>query len=244
VAKIPAGVPLETALSLFGITGLTAYFGLLEIGAPKAGDAVLVSGAAGATGSIAAQIAKIRGAKVVGIAGGERKCRWLVDTLRLDGAIDYRAGNVGEAIARHFPKGVNVYFDNVGGAILEAALAHLAFHARVVLCGAISIYNDLEHATGPRNYVNLILRSARMEGFLVFQFAARIPEAIADLGRWAAEGRLHNEVDVVEGFERAPDALRRLFTGENLGKQLVKIADGRAGGRRRAAPVDAARRSR
>ena len=225
VTKIPPGVPFETALSLFGITGLTAYFGMLDLGDPKPGDAVLVSGAAGATGSIAAQIAKIRGAKVVGIAGGKRKCRWLADTLHLDDAIDYRTEDVGERIAHFFPRGCDVYFDNVGGDILDAALANLALRARVVLCGAISVYNDLEHVAGPRNYLNLIIKSARMEGFLVFNYAARIPEAIADLGRWAAEGKIHNEVDVVDGFEQTPDALRRLFTGENLGKQLVKIAE-------------------
>jgi hypothetical protein len=225
VAKIPPEVSLETASSLFGITGLTAYFGMLSIGDPKPGEAVLVSAAAGATGSIAAQLAKIRGARVVGIAGGEKKCRWLLETLRLDGAIDYRCEPVAQRIGEFFPKGVDVYFDNVGGDLLEAALARLARHARVVLCGAISLYNDLENTRGPRNYLNLILRSARMEGFLVFDFAPRIPQAVADLGRWASEGRIHNQVDVVHGFEKAPEALRRLFTGENLGKQLVKIAD-------------------
>jgi NADPH-dependent curcumin reductase len=224
VTKLPAGVPIETCLSLFGITGLTAYFGLLDIGKPEPGDNVLVSGAAGATGSIVAQIAKIKGANVVGIAGGPKKHEWLLRELHLDGAIDYRAGHVRERIAELFPKGCNVYFDNVGGEILDAALANIAHGARVVLCGAISIYGDLEHAPGIRNYINLVIRRSTMRGFLVFDYAARIPEAIEALGGWAREGKLRNEVDVVEGLENAPDALRRLFTGENLGKQLVRIA--------------------
>jgi NADPH-dependent curcumin reductase CurA len=148
-----------------------------------------------------------------------------METLGLDAAIDYRAENVRAQVGAHFPNGCDVYFDNVGGEILEAALANLAHGARIVLCGAISIYNDFDGATGPRNYINLIIRAATMRGFLVFDFAARIPEAIADLGRWAAEGKLKDEIDVAEGLENAPDALRRLFTGGNLGKQLVHVAD-------------------
>ncbi|MBI2962390.1 MAG: NADP-dependent oxidoreductase [Deltaproteobacteria bacterium] len=225
IFKLPSGTAAPTGLSLFGITGLSAYFGMLDIGAPQAGDGVLVSAAAGSTGSIAAQIAKIRGARVVGIAGGARKCQWLTEEIGLAAAIDYRSENVRGRIVELLPKGCDVYFDNVGGDILEAALGRLARHARVVLCGAISTYNDREAATGPRNYVNLILRSATMRGFLVFDYAARIPEAVADLGRWAAEGKLKDQIDVAEGFESAPDALRRLFTGENLGKQIVHVAD-------------------
>jgi NADPH-dependent curcumin reductase CurA len=224
-ARIPSGVDLPTALSLFGITGLTAYFGLLDVGAPRPGDTVVVSGAAGSTGSFAAQIAKVKGCRVVGIAGGETKCSWLTRDLALDAAIDYRAGRVAERLAELCPNGVDVYFDNVGGEILDAVLAHLAIGARVVLCGAISVYNDLEHAPGIRNYVNLIIRGGTMRGFLVLAYAGRFAEAVADLGAWAAAGRIKNRVDVVTGLENAPDALRRLFTGENLGKQLVKIAD-------------------
>jgi NADPH-dependent curcumin reductase CurA len=225
VTKLPEGVPVPTCMSLFGITGLTAYFGLLDIGNPQPGETVLVSGAAGSTGSIAAQIAKIKGARVIGIAGGARKCEWLVGKLGLDGAIDYRSEPVRERIAELCPDGCNVYFDNVGGEILDAALANLAMNARVVLCGAISMYNDFENAHGIRNYINLIIRRSTMRGFLVFDYAPRIPEAIRDLGHWASEGKLHDPIDVVEGFENTPDALRRLFTGENLGKQLVKVAD-------------------
>lgn len=223
VTKLPAGVPIPTCLSLFGLTGLTAYFGLLDIGNPKPGESVLVSGAAGATGSVVAQIAKIRGCRVIGIAGGPRKCEWLRTEIGLDGAIDYRSENVARRIGELLPGGCDVYFDNVGGEILDAALANLAPKARVVLCGAISRYNDLESAAGIRNYLNLILRNATMRGFLVFEYAARIPEALADLGRWAAEGKLRDTVDVVDGLENAPDAFRRLFTGENLGKQLVRV---------------------
>jgi NADPH-dependent curcumin reductase CurA len=223
--KVPHGVDLPTALSLFGITGLTAYFGLVDIGAPKAGETVVVSGAAGSTGSFAAQIAKIKGSRVIGIAGGAKKCAWLTKDLGLDAAIDYRNEKVAARIGELCPKGVDVYFDNVGGEILDAVLAHLAMGARIALCGAISGYNDFAHMPGIRNYVNLIVRSATMRGFLVFNYAARIPEAIADLAAWAAAGKIKNQVDVVTGLENAPDALRRLFTGENLGKQLVKVAD-------------------
>ncbi len=223
--KIPPGVDLPTALSLFGITGLTAYFGLLDIGAPKAGETVVVSGAAGSTGSLAAQIAKIKGARVIGIAGGAKKCEWLTKDLGLDAAIDYRGENVAARIRELCPHGVDVYFDNVGGEILDAVLARLAMAARIVLCGAISVYNDFAHMPGIRNYVSLILRSATMRGFLVFSYAARFPEAIAELGAWARAGKIKNQVDVMTGLENAPDALRRLFTGENLGKQLVKLAE-------------------
>jgi NADPH-dependent curcumin reductase len=223
--KTPAGVDLATALSLFGITGLTAYFGLLDVGAPKPGDTIVVSGAAGSTGSFAAQIGKIKGARVVGIAGGAKKCAWLTHELGLDAAIDYRSENVAQRIRELCPKGVDVYFDNVGGEILDAVLAKLARGARIVLCGAISGYNDFEHMSGPRNYINLIIYSASMRGFLVFDFVSRFGEAIADLGSWVKAGKIKDQLDVMEGLENAPEALRRLFTGENLGKQLVKIAD-------------------
>jgi NADPH-dependent curcumin reductase CurA len=223
--KVPAGVDLPTALSLLGITGLTAYFGLLDVGAPKPGDTVVVSGAAGSTGSFAAQIAKIKGTRVVGIAGGPEKCAWLTGELGLDAAIDYRRESVGRRIGELCPKGVDVYFDNVGGEILDAVLGHIARGARVVLCGAISGYNDFEHFPAIRNYVNLIVRSSSMRGFLLFDYAARFSEAIADLTSWAKAGKLQSRVDVVQGLENAPEGLRRLFTGANLGKQLVKIAD-------------------
>ena len=225
--RIPPGVDVPTALSLFGLTGLTAYFGLLDVGSPKAGETVVVSGAAGSTGSFAAQIARIKGARVIGIAGGAKKCAWLTDELGLDATIDYREKNVAARLAELCPKGVDVYFDNVGGEILDAVLGNLADGARIALCGAIAGYNDVAHMPGIRNYANLIIHRATMRGFLVFDFAARLPEAIAELAGWAAAGQLKDQVDVVTGLENAPDALRRLFTGENLGKQLVKIADPR-----------------
>ena len=224
--KVPMGVDLPTALSLFGITGLTAYFGLLDVGEPRAGETVLISGAGGSTGSFACQIAKIKGARVIGIAGGERKCGWLADELKLDGVIDYKKEkDVAAKIGELCPKGVDVYFDNVGGAILDAALAHLADRGRVVLCGAISAYNDFEGMPGIKNYINLIIRRGTMRGFLLFDYLDRTSEAIGALATWASEGKIKNRVDVVEGLENAPDALRRLFTGDNLGKQLVKVAD-------------------
>jgi hypothetical protein len=227
-ARLPAGVPIPTCMSVLGPTGLTAYFGMLDVGHPQPGENVLVSGAAGATGSIAAQLAVLRGARVVGIAGGARKCAWLTDELGLDAAIDYRSEPVPARLAALFPRGCDVYFDNVGGAILDAALARLADHARVVLCGAISAYNDLAHATPLRNVTALLARRARMEGFLVADYAERFAAAGGELARWVADGVLRDQVDVVDGLENAPDALGRLFRGENLGKQLVRVADAHA----------------
>jgi NADPH-dependent curcumin reductase CurA len=222
---IPAGVDFPTALSLFGITGLTAYFGLLDLAAPQAGDVVVVSAAAGSTGSFVAQIAKLKGCRVIGIAGGEKKCTFLTQDLSLDGAIDHRREDVPARLRELCPNGINVYFDNVGGEILDAALGHLAAGARIVVCGAISGYNDLAHMPPIRNYLNLVLAGATMRGFLVLTFAPRFGEAIAQLASWAAAGLVRTQVDIIEGLERAPEALRRLFTGENIGKQLVKIAD-------------------
>jgi NADPH-dependent curcumin reductase CurA len=222
--KLPPGVDYPTALSLFGVTGLTAYFGLLDVCSPKAGETVVVSGAAGSTGSFAAQIAKIKGCRVIGIAGGEKKCAWLTKDLGLDAAIDYRNGDVVSRIRELAPGGVDVYFDNVGGEILDAVLENLAMGARISLCGAISGYNDFTNMYALRHYTNLIVRASRMRGFLVTEFGSRFGEAIAELAGWAAAGKIKSEIDVVEGLENAPDALRRLFTGANLGKQLVKIA--------------------
>jgi len=224
-SKIPPGVPLTSALSLFGLTGLTAYFGLLEVGKLKEGETVVVSGAAGATGSVVGQIAKIKGCRVVGIAGGPEKCAWIKDDLGFDAAIDYRSEDVGKRLSELCPKGIDVYFDNVGGAILDAALARLAMRGRVVLCGAIGDYNATEPPAGPKNYLNLLIQRGRMEGFIVSDFGKRFGEAIGDLARWASEGKLKDRVDVLSGLENAPAALRRLFTGANRGKQLVKVAD-------------------
>ncbi len=225
--KLPRGTDPILALSLLGTTGLTAYFGTLAVGQAKAGDTFVVSGAAGATGSVSGMIAKIKGCRVVGIAGGREKCDWLLKEAGFDAAIDYKNENVGEALTKHCPKGIDVFFDNVGGEILDHALARLAQGARVVLCGAISQYNNLGERTpvGPKNYLNLIMHGARMEGFLVFHFLARYPEAIGEMSKWYAEGKLRNQIDLQHGLENAPKTIIRLFTGANVGKQLLKLAD-------------------
>lgn len=221
---VPDGIdPLDT-LSVYGSTGMTAYFGLLDIGRPQDGDTVLVSGAAGATGSIVGQIAKLAECRVVGIAGGPEKCRRLTEELGFDAAIDYRSEDVGARIGELCPDGVDIFFDNVGGDILEAALDHLALGARVVLCGAISTYNDVEPRPGPRNLMNLVVQRARMEGFLVLDYVDRFAEAALQLGIWVAEGRIRHRADVVEGLEHAPEALDRLFSGANTGKVVVKVS--------------------
>jgi NADPH-dependent curcumin reductase CurA len=219
VSKIPPDVPPTWPLGVLGLTGLTAYFGLLDVGKPKPGETVVVSGAAGATGSIAAQIAKIKGCRVIGIAGGPAKCRWL------DAAIDYKTEDVGARLSALCPKGIDVYFDNVGGAILDHCLARLARGARVVLCGGISIYNEKEPPPGPRNYMNLVIQRARMEGFIVIDYAPRFAGAVQELAGWVRGGRIRHQEDVQVGLENAPRTFLRLFRGENVGKQLLKIAD-------------------
>lgn len=224
--KLAPGTDPLIALSLLGITGLTAYFGTLAVGQPRAGETFVVSGAAGATGSVAGMIAKLKGCRVVGIAGGPEKCAWLTEEAGFDVAIDYKHENVGTALARACPNGIDVYFDNVGGEILDHALAHLANRARVVLCGAISQYNEEKgvFGGGPKNYFNLVFRAARMEGFLVFQFAQNYPDAFADLSKWYAEGKIKNKIDLAYGLENCPATLIRLFTGANWGKQLLQLA--------------------
>lgn len=223
--KVPSGVDAPTALSLFGVTGLTAYVGLLDVAQAKAGDTVVVSGAAGAVGSIVCQIAKIKGCRVVGIAGGSGKCDMLRNELNVDDAIDYKGEDVHTRLGETCPDGIDVFFDNVGGEILDAALAHLAVGARIALCGAVSGYSQSQGPAPIKNLFNLTLQRGTMRGFLVFDHLDRAMAAIGDLAGWAGEGKIKNQIDVVEGLENAPDALRRLFTGENIGKQLVKIAD-------------------
>jgi NADPH-dependent curcumin reductase CurA len=224
--KLPPGTDPLLALSLLGTTGLTAYFGTLAVGTAKAGETFVVSGAAGATGSVAGMIAKVKGCRVIGIAGGRDKCEWLTKEAGFDAAIDYKNEKVGEALTRHCPKGIDVYFDNVGGEILDDVLARISNGARVVLCGAISRYNETGMTgPGPKNYFSLILRGARMEGFLVFHFAKRYPEAIGDLSKWYSEGKVKNQIDLQNGLENAPKTIIRLFTGANFGKQLLKVAD-------------------
>lgn len=225
LSKVPEGVTPEMMMSVLGVTGLTAYFGLLDLGDPKAGETVLVSGAAGATGSVAGQIAKIKGCRVVGIAGGPEKCRWLKEEVGFDDVIDYKNEDVDQRIAETCPNRVDVFFDNVGGDILEAALNHLNMKARVVLCGGISSYNATEPVPGPTNIMNLVIMRARMEGFIVIDYMHQAGEAITELLGWIGSGQLKYQVDVQEGFENIPDTLQRLFTGKNLGKQLLKIAD-------------------
>lgn len=226
VSKIPEGIPPQFMLSVLGGTGLTAYFGMLDIGKPEKGDVVVVSGAAGATGSVAGQIAKIKGAaRVVGIAGGETKCKWLTDEAGFDAAIDYKSESVPERLRTECPDGINIFFDNVGGDILDAALLNMAQRGRIVLCGGISSYNTEELPPGPKNYMQLVIRRCRMEGFIVIDYAHKAAEAIQELSGWIQSGQLKHAEDVQEGFENTPKTFLRLFEGKNLGKQLIKIAD-------------------
>jgi NADPH-dependent curcumin reductase len=218
-----SAVALSTYVGALGMPGITAYFGLLDVGAPKEGETVVVSGAAGAVGSVVGQIAKIKGCRVVGIAGGPEKCKWIVEELGFDGAIDYKGEDVGEGLRNHCPEGVDVYFDNVGGEILDAALARLARGARVVICGAISQYNNLDAMRGPSNYMSLLVNRARMQGFVVIDYMSRAAEAAQQMAAWIAEGRLIAREDVVEGFESFPEALVKLFKGENIGKLVLEV---------------------
>jgi NADPH-dependent curcumin reductase CurA len=216
---------LPKYLGALGMPGMTAYFGLLDVGAPKEGETVVVSGAAGAVGSVVGQIAKIKGCRVVGIAGGSDKCNWIVDELGFDAAIDYKSEDVGEALRKHCTEGIDVYFDNVGGEILDAALARLARGARVVICGAISQYNNMTSMRGPSNYMSLLVNRARMQGFVVMDYMSRYPEALPEMAGWIADGRLVAREDVVEGLESFPDALQKLFRGENVGKLVLKVGE-------------------
>ena len=209
---------------MLGVTTLTAYFGLKEIAKPREGETVAVSGAAGATGSVAAQLARSWGCRTIGIAGGAEKCEWLTGDLGLDGAIDYKSEDVKKRLRELCPDGIDVFWDNVGGTTLEAALANLAMHARVVLCGAIANYNS-DNPTGPRNYMNLLVKRARMEGFVVFDYLPRTGEALAELTPMIEDGRLRHREDVRDGLEQAPAALMDLYSGDNTGKLLVKIAE-------------------
>lgn len=219
----PKLAPLPRYLSALGMTGMTAYFALLEVGQPKAGETVVISGAAGAVGSIAGQIAKLKGCRVVGIAGGQQKCQYLKDELGFDGVIDYKAENVLAGLKRECPQGVDVYFDNVGGDILDAVLTRLNLKARVVICGAISQYNNKEAVKGPANYLSLLVNRARMEGFVVFDHAKEYGKAAREIAGWLASGQVKSKEDVVEGLETFPEMLLRLFSGENFGKLVLKV---------------------
>jgi NADPH-dependent curcumin reductase CurA len=223
--KLPEGVSPAAALNVLGLTGLTAYFGMLDIGKPEAGNTVLVSGAAGATGSIAGQLARIAGARVVGIAGGKEKCNWLTGELGFEAAIDYEHEDTAQRVAELCPDGIDVYYDNVGGEILDIALDNLALHARVVLCGGISRYNETGPIAGPVNYFNLVYKRARMEGFILMDYAARFGEATAELVKHLDSGALRHRETILQGFDQLPQALMDLFTGANIGKQLVAVND-------------------
>jgi len=221
----PKIAPLPVYLGALGMPGMTAYFALLETGELKAGDVVVMSAAAGAVGSVAGQIAKIKGCSVVGIAGGPEKCRFVKEELGFDAAIDYKNEDVRKAIARHCPKGVDVYFDNVGGEILEGALANLALRGRVVLCGAISQYNTTAGIKGPSNYLSLLINRGTMRGMIVFDFAARYGEAAREMAGWIRAGKLKAKEHIVEGFEKFPETLAKLYKGENLGKLILKVGE-------------------
>tara|TARA_B100001287_G_scaffold104025_1_gene87475 strand:- start:185 stop:1219 length:1035 start_codon:yes stop_codon:yes gene_type:complete len=227
IQKLPQGIPPTSALSIYGITGLTAFFGMIDIGKPKEGDTVLVSGAAGATGSVAGQIARIKGAKnVIGIAGGPEKCDWVVKEAGFDACIDYKNDDVASKLLKLAPKGIDIYFDNVGGKILEISLAQIAQNARIVMCGGISSgYTTEALPPGPSTLTNLIIQRGKMEGFIVLDFAERFGEAMIQLGTWVSEGKIKYQEDIAIGLENCPATLARLFEGKNFGKQLLKVAD-------------------
>ncbi len=221
--KLPKGVDPALAISVLGVTGVTAYYGLLEIGKPEAGQTVVVSGAAGATGSVAGQIAKRKGCRVIGIAGGRDKCAWLTDEAHFDEAIDYKNEDVDARLEELCPDGMDVFYDNVGGRVLNSALGRLAHGARVVVCGSISAYNEKEKPPGPANYYDIVQKRARMEGFVILDYLPKAAEAVAELARWVDEGHIAWKADVQHGFENAPKTLLRLYEGSNFGKQLLEL---------------------
>lgn len=217
--------PMTTYIGTLGMPGMTAYFGIQEVGKIKEGDVVLVSGAAGAVGSVVGQIAKIKGCRVIGIAGGPEKCKYLTEELGFDGAIDYKHEKVSAGIKEHCPKGIDVYFDNVGGEILDAALARLRMHARVVICGAISQYNNTTAVKGPSNYLALLVKRATMQGMVVMDYAKDYGKAAKEMGGWMAEGKLKSREDVYEGIDQFYKTFQRLFTGDKLGKLVLKVKE-------------------
>jgi hypothetical protein len=226
VTKVnPDPFPLPVYLGVLGLTGMTAYFGLLDIGQPKPGDTVVVSAAAGAVGAVVGQIAKIKGCTVVGIAGGAEKCGYVVRELGFDFAIDYKSEVVRKALKKHCPGGIDVYFDNVGGDILDAALSRLALGARIVICGAISQLNTTAPIKGPSNYYRLIANRASMKGMIVFDYADRYPQAAREMASWMSAGKLKSREHIVEGIETFPEALLKLFDGGNFGKLLLRVTE-------------------
>ncbi|MES3010155.1 MAG: NADP-dependent oxidoreductase [Pseudomonadota bacterium] len=212
-------------LNVLGMPGMTGYFGLMDVGQPQPGETLVVSGASGAVGQTVGQMAKIKGCRVVGIAGGQAKCDWVVNTLGFDACIDYKNGSVKDGLKQHCPKGVDIYFDNVGGEILDAVLARINRKARIVICGAISQYNATTAVQGPKNYLSLLVNRARMEGIVVFDYADRYHLAVAEMAGYLKDGRMKSREDVVDGLANFPKALTQLFTGENFGKLVLKVAD-------------------
>lgn len=224
LAKIDPRLGSDTQwLNVLGMPGMTGYFGLMDIGQPKAGETVVVSGAAGAVGQTVGQLAKIKGCRAVGIAGGADKCRFVVEELGFDACIDYKSGSVRDGLKQHCPGGVDIYFDNVGGEILDHVLARINRKARIVICGAISQYNNTTPIEGPKNYLSLLVNRARMEGMVVFDYAERYPQAIAELAGYLKDGRMKSREDVVEGLANFPSALLRLFSGQNFGKLVLAV---------------------
>jgi NADPH-dependent curcumin reductase CurA len=213
-------------LNVLGMPGMTGYFGLMDVGQPKAGETVVVSGAAGAVGQTVGQLAKIKGCRVVGIAGGPDKCRWVVDELGFDACIDYKSGSVRDGLKQHCPNGVDIYFDNVGGEILDHVLARINRKARIIICGAISQYNNTMPVQGPKNYLSLLVNRARMEGIVVFDYADRYPVAVAEMAGYLKDGRMKSKEDVVEGLANFPATLLNLFNGQNFGKLVLQVAAG------------------
>lgn len=229
--KLPAipGVPMTTFLSALGSTGATAYFGLLKIGEPKKGETIVVSAAAGAVGQIVGQIGKLKGCRVVGIAGAPDKCRYVVDELGFDACIDYRRENVAAALKKHCPNGIDVDFENVGGEIMDAVIAHMNRNGRIALCGLISQYNASDRVPGPYNFPLILMKRLSVRGFIIIDFMPQLAEFVAEMGPWIAEGKIKDRVTVVEGLERAVKSLGLLFSGGNTGKLLVKIGSESSG---------------
>ena len=222
--KIDPALGLTTWLNVLGMPGMTGYFGLMDVGLPKAGDTVVVSGAAGAVGQTVGQIAKLKGCRVVGIAGGQAKCDWVINELGFDACIDYKNRDVRAGLKEHCPSGVDVYFDNVGGEILDLVLAKITRGARIVICGAISQYNNTTPVKGPANYLSLLVNRARMEGIVVFDYADRYPLAVAEMAGYLKAGAMTSREDVVIGLENFPETLLKLFNGENFGKLVLEVA--------------------
>ena len=221
----PQLAPLPAYLSVLGMTGATAYFGLLDIGQPKAGETVVVSAAAGAVGSIVGQIAKLKGCRVVGIAGSDEKCRHVVEDFGFDACINYKTEDVAAALKRECPKGIDVDFENAGGEILDAVLENINLKARIVLCGMISTYNAEGPVPGPYNFANILMKRARVEGFIIIDYFPRLAEFIADMAPWVAQGKIKHDVTIVKGIDKAREARNMLFTGGNTGKLLLQLSD-------------------